>query len=272
MNGSLETAALDLLVARRNIREEFPEDGIKGLAESIRESGLQQPLLAWNDNGVLVLIDGERRLRALRLLGATEVQVLVLRDPVSIAEAVERQLACNLQRADLNMVERAKGISVLMKQSGMTVEGVAKKLGSSAGQITKTLSVLKLPAELQAEVVSGRLPGDSAYQLSRVEDPKRQAVLAAEVLGKRLTRDELTRKLKRIGRNDATRQNGPSRITTMLGEGRSVTLAGKGLSLDSVIEWLEQLLARAKRAKAQSLSLETFARAMKDQAAKGVTP
>ena len=52
----------------------------------------------------------------------------------------------------------------------------------------------------------------------------------------------------------------------------SVTLAGKGLSLDSVIEWLEQLLARAKRAKAQSLSLETFARAMKDQAAKGVTP
>jgi ParB family chromosome partitioning protein len=269
MNGSLQTVAIDDVVVREQVRQQFDEESIKSLAESIRESGLQQPLLVQNDNGVLVLIDGERRLRATRLLGATKIAVFVLGDPVSIAEAVERQLACNLQRADLNIVERAKGISLLMKQSGMTVEGVAKKLGSTAGQITKSLSVLKLPAELQSEVVAGRLPGDSAYQLSRVEDPKHQAALAAEVLGKRLTRDELTRKLKRIGRKDAARRNGPSRITAILGEGRSLTLAGKGLSLDSAIEWLEQFLARAKRAKAQSLSLETFARAMKDQAAKG---
>lgn len=272
MTGSLQMVGIDSIIVREQVREQFDEESIKGLAESIRETGLQQPLLVQSDNGQLVVIDGERRLRALRLLNAEEVLVLALRDPVTIAEAVERQLACNLQRADLNMVERAKGISVLMKQAGMTVEIVAKKLGSSPGQITKTLSVLKLPADLQSEVAAGRLPGDSAYQLSRVDDPKRQAVLAAEVLGKRLTRDELTRKLKRIGRSDAARQNGASRITTMLGDGRSVTLAGKGLSLDSVIEWLELLLARAKRAKAQSLSLETFARAMKDQAAKGMMP
>lgn len=272
MTSSLQTVPVESVVVREQVRRHFDEEGIKGLAASIAESGLQQPLLVHCEAGTLVLIDGERRLRAVRLLSKADVLVHVLQDPVTIANAIERQLASNLQRAGLNPVEKANGIALLMKQGDMTVEGVAKKLGSSPGQITKALAVLKLPADLQAEVVAGRLPGDSAYQLSRVDDPKRQAVLAGEVLGQRLTRDGLTRKLKRLGRSEAARHNGPSRITTVLGEGRSVTLTGKGLSLDSVIEWLEQLLVRAKRAKSQSLSLETFARAMKDQAAKGKAP
>lgn len=270
MSESIQTVAIDSLVIRPQVRRYFDPKQLQELADSIGESGLQEPPVVWNDGGQLVLLHGERRVRGKKLRGDTHVDVRVVSKPDSAAKLVELQLVTNSQRVDLNPIERAEAIQSLLDQ-GLSVQEVSRKLVCSPGQITKALSLLKLPAELHAEVTGGRLSADSAYLLSRVEDPKRQAVLASEVLGKRLTREKLARKLKRIGRVDAESKSGPSRITALLGDGRSVTLAGKGLSLDLVIEWLEQLIARAKRAKAQSLSLETFARAMKDQASKGAT-
>lgn len=274
MKAILESCRIESLIVRPQVREHFDQQCITELAASISETGLQQPLLARMEQGQAILIDGERRLRAVSQLGWSEVPVLVLRDPVSIAEAVARQLACNCQRVDLNMVERAKGIAFLMKEGAMTAENVARKLGASPAQVTKTLSVLKLPANLQAEVVAGRLPADSAYQLSRLEDPVQQAALAAEVLGNRLSRDALSRKLKALGRRDSNRINTPSRVTAMLGANRTLTLAGKGLTIDTVVEWLEAFLGRARKAKLQGLTLETFVRALRDQAAerKGARP
>lgn len=271
MSATLQTIAIDSLVFRPQVRQHFDDRELQSLADSIGESGLQEPPVVWNDGERYVVMHGERRIRAMKLRGDTHVEVRVVACPESAAKLIELQLVSNSQRVDLNPVERAHAIQALLDQ-GLSPQEVGRKLVCNPSQITKALAPLKLSPELQTEIVSGRLSADSAYLLSREKDPKRQAVLAAEVLGNRLSRDSLARKMKRLGRTDAARQGGPSRITTMLGDGRSVTLAGKGLSLDSVIEWLEQLLARAKRAKAQSLSLETFARAMKDQAAKGVTP
>lgn len=271
MNGTLQTIPIDSLVIRAQVRQQFDEQGIRSLADSIGESGLQEPPVVWNDGPQFVLESGERRVQALKLRRETHVQVRVVEGPKSAAELIERQLVSNSQRVDLNPVERALAIQALLDH-GLTVQEIGRKLVCSPSQVTKALSILKLSPELQAEIAAGRLSADSAYLLSRADDPKRQAVLAAEVLGKRLSRDGLARKLKRMGRSEAERRNGPSRVMAMLGDGRSVTVAGKGLSIDSLIDWLEQLLARAKRAKAQSLSLETFARAMKDQAAKGVMP
>lgn len=270
MNGTLQTIPIDSLVIRGQVRRRFDEQGIRSLADSIGESGLQEPAVVWNDGPQFVLESGERRVRALKLRGETHVQVRVVEGPKSAAELIERQLVSNSQRVDLNPVERALAIQALLDH-GLTVQEIGNKLVCSSSQVTKALSILKLSSELQAEVAAGRLSADSAYFLSREDDPKRQAELAAEVMGKRLTRDALARKFKRARQVETKGNGGVARVTTMLGGGRSVTLAGKGLSLDSVIEWLEQLLARAKKAKAQSLSLETFARAMKDQAAKGTT-
>jgi ParB-like chromosome segregation protein Spo0J len=154
-----------------------------------------------------------------------------------------------------------------MDQGKLTAEQVAKRLGQSPATVSRTLSVLKLPEELRAQVASGQIPADTAYLLARVEAPERQAELAAEVVDGKLSRDALTRKLKRVRRAEAQATDGPNRVTALLGGGRSITVGGKGLTLDSLVEALEQLLSRARKSKSQGLSLATFVRTLRDQAA-----
>lgn len=266
MTAPLQTIALADIRIRPQVRKAFDEDSLRGLAESIAESGLQQPLLCGRDAEGVWLIDGERRLRACRLLGWEEVPVLVESSEVGIADALTRQLACNLQREELTVVERAEGIRALMAQTSMTADQVAAKLGLSPATVSRALAVLGLPEPIRAGVAEGRTPADSAYLLARVGDSGEQAALAAEITGGRLTRDALARKLNRVTRARKAGKAGVARVTAPLGRGRSVTIAGKGLTLDAVVEWLEPLLDRAKKAKAQGLTLQKFIQTLKDQA------
>lgn len=267
MSQSLETAAINRLKVVPQARKHFDDASLDGLATNIHEVGLQQPLIVRREADSLVVLDGERRLRACGRLGMTEVPVLVLDDPLSIEDVLLRQLACNLQREDLTPIDRAEAIRQLMNAGSMTADQVAKRLGQSPATVSRTLSVLKLPESLRSQVASGQISADSAYLLARVEEPKRQAELAAEVVGGKLSRDALNRKMKRVRRAEAQAKDGPNRITALLGGGRSITVGGKGLTLDSLMEALEQLLSRARKSKSQGLSLTTFVRTLRDQAA-----
>lgn len=267
MNPSLQHVPIDRLSVAPQVRKHFDEGAIDGLAASIRESGLQQPLLVRREGERLHVIDGERRLRACRSLGMKEIPVLVVDDPLTVADILTRQLACNLQREDLSPLERGEGIRQLMEHGRMTADQVAKRLGHSPATVSRALSVLRLPEPIRAQVASGQIPADTAYLLARVETPEQQASLAAEVVGGKLTRDALTRKMKRVRRAEAQAKDGPNRVTALLGGGRSVTVGGKGLTLDSLMEALEQLLSRARKSKSQGLSLATFVRTLRDQAA-----
>lgn len=267
MSQSLQQAAVEALGTPSNVRKTFDESSIEGLATSIREIGLQQPILVRKVASQLVVIDGERRLRACRRIGLKEVPVIVIDDPLTIADVLSRQLATNLQREDLSVLERAEAIQQLMEQGSMTADQVAKRLGQSPATVSRTLTVLKLPEALRAQVANGKIPADAAYLLARVEEPQRQSELAAEVVGGKLSRDALTRKMKRVRRAEAQAESGPNRITALLGGGRSITVGGKGLTLDSLMEALEQLLSRARKSKSQGLSLTTFVRTLRDQAA-----
>lgn len=273
MTPTLEQIPVDKIVERPQVRTRFDAEGINGLAQSIAESGLQQPILVYRDGDGFALIDGARRVRAHRHLGWMHVSALVLSDPVTVAEALRRQFVCNLQREDLNPLEEARGIARLMSESQLTMDAAAKSIGKSAAHVSKRIPLLKLPGWMQEAVETGKLSADGGYHLSRETDPKRQAELAADLMGGKLTRDSVARKIKRANRASAgTSAERATRVTAMMEKGRSVTLSGKGLSLDAVIELLEPLLTRAKRAKSQSLSLETFARAMRDQAGKAGAP
>jgi len=266
MNAAFETIPLARLSLAPQVRRHFDEASLDGLAASIREVGLQHPLIARRDGNALVVLDGERRHRACSRLGMTEVPVLIVSDAITIADVLLRQLACNLQREDLSPIDRAEAIRSLMKESSMTADEVAKRLGQSPATVSRTLTVLKLPEALRTQVASGQIPADAAYLLARVDDPARQSELAAEVVGGKLSRDALTRKMKRVRRAEAQAKDGPNRITALLGGGRSITVGGKGLTLDSLMEALEQLLSRARKSKAQGLSLTTFVRTLRDQA------
>lgn len=264
----LRRVPLDSIVVRAQPRASFDEADVRRLADSIAADGLQHPPVCRLEADALVLVDGERRLRALGLQGRTEIDVLVCEDKPGATDVLARQLACNLQRADLRPVERAEGVRRLIELSGQTADAVARRLGQSPATVSRWLAVLTLPEDIRRHVDDGRIAADAAYQLARIRDPAEQAATAKQLADGSLTRDGLARALRKTPKpGKAPGPSTTSRVTAALGQGRSVTIAGRGLTLDAVIEWLEPLLARARRARAKGLSLETFVRTLKDQAA-----
>ncbi len=268
MNANMIRVSINDLVVQPQVRTVMDEESLQGLAGSIAVSGLQQPLLVRREGTQLIVIDGHRRLAACKQLGMAEVDVLVVDRDIDAGEILTRQLVCNLQREDLSVLDRAEGIAALIGRASLTAEQVAKHLGLSPSTVSRTVSVISLPDDIKGLVASGEVSADAAYRLARIDDPVRQRVLAAQVASGQLSRDDLARKLKRLKRGEESRAQGrSSRVKAVLGHGRSVTIAGKDLTLEAAIEWVEQFLSGAKKAKSQGLTIETYVRAMKDQAA-----
>jgi len=136
-------------------RKEFSDQALQELADSIREQGIIQPLIARERHGGFELIAGERRFRAAQKLGLKEVPVIV-READDRA-VLELALIENLQRENLNPIEEAQGYAQLIQQFQMRQEEVADKVGKSRAVVANSLRLLKLDPELQAHVRGGRL-------------------------------------------------------------------------------------------------------------------
>lgn len=161
-------------------RKDFGADSLRELAESIKEQGIVQPLIARERNGHLELIAGERRWRAAQLAGLSEVPVIVRQaDDVSVLELA---LIENLQRENLNPIEEAQGYAQLIGQFQMTQEVVAAKVGKSRAVVANALRLLKLAAELQGFVRDGRLSVGHAKAILGLPTESQQRSLAARVL------------------------------------------------------------------------------------------
>ena len=251
------------IIVRPQVRTAFGPEEIQALAGSIRAIGLQQPLMCASIDEGHLLIDGERRLKALDLLGETEALVLVIADPGDTARCLGRQLAANMAREDLNPMDRARGLGALIDQTGVTGKDAAQLVGISAPSVSKSLRLLDLPTNLQDLVASGAIGADIGYRLATLP-PEERDKLADEVLGNRLTRDALDRKRGRFRRAEETRRG--TRVTATLAAGKTVTFVGSDLSLDTVTDWLEQLLSKARKAKQQGITLTTFVSTLRDQA------
>ncbi len=252
------------IIVRPQVRTVFTPAELDALAGSIGEVGLQQPLLcAATDEGFL-LIDGERRLRALDLLGYCEIPALLVDNPDDTARCLGRQLAANMARADLTPLDRARGLRALIEETNLTREAVARVVGLSPATVSRSLRLLDLPESLQERIASGELGPDIGYRLATLP-PEERDRLADEALGNRLTRDALARKRGRFKRAEETRRG--TRVTATLARGQTITFVGNSdLSLDTVTEWLEQLLTKARKAKQQGITLTTFTSALRDQA------
>jgi ParB family chromosome partitioning protein len=136
-------------------RKEFVDEKLNELAESIRIHGIIQPLLVREIGNKYQLIAGERRLRAAKLVGLTEVPV-VIREMTDQA-MMEVALVENLQREDLNPIEEADAYQRLMNEFQLTQDEIAKKVGKSRPAIANTLRLLNLPAEIQTDLAQGTL-------------------------------------------------------------------------------------------------------------------
>lgn len=136
-------------------RKEFSDEKLNELAESIRLHGIIQPLLVREYQGKYQLIAGERRLRASKLVGLTEVPIVIkeMTDQVMMEVA----LVENLQREDLNPIEEAEAYHRLMKEFALTQDEIAKRVGRSRPAIANTLRLLNLPSQIQTDLAKGTL-------------------------------------------------------------------------------------------------------------------
>ena len=148
-NGTLSVRLSSIEPNRSQPRKSFDDNSLAELADSIREHGILQPLLvrrvpgASLDGDCYQLVAGERRWRAARMAGLSEVPVVV-RD-MTEAEVMEFGLIENLQREDLNPLEEAGGYQELIETYGLTQEAVARKVGRSRSAVANALRILRLP-------------------------------------------------------------------------------------------------------------------------------
>lgn len=157
-------------------RRDFNEDALRQLAESIRQTGVLQPLLVAPENGRYRIVAGERRYRAARMAGLHAVPCLA-RD-MSEQERMEAALIENLQREDLNPMEEAAAIRELMTACGYTQETAAKRVGRSRPAVANLLRLLALPEEIQQLVKDNALSAGHARVLAGVESEARALELA----------------------------------------------------------------------------------------------
>lgn len=136
-------------------RKDFDEKALSELAESIEQHGVLQPLVVRPlANGAYQLVAGERRWRAARIAGLTEVPVVI--KELSDEEIIEIAMIENLQREDLNPLEEALGYRYMMDELGITQEQAAEKVGKSRPAVANALRLLKLPDEVQ-EMIKNNL-------------------------------------------------------------------------------------------------------------------
>lgn len=190
-------------------RKTFNQDSLAELAASIGEHGLLQPIAVRpQPMGGYRIVAGERRWRACRMAGLTEVPV-VIRD-VSDQEAMELALVENLQREDLDPVEEACGIRELMDRCGLTQEQAAQRLGKSRSALANSLRLLGLPPEALELLRSGALTAGHAKAILGLPTPELQVQAAKLIAGHSLNvrqAEALCRKLakdaKQAGRETA---------------------------------------------------------------------
>ena len=159
----------------------FDEDALQDLAESIAQYGLIQPILVRKlDSGYYQIIAGERRWRASRLAGLTEVPVRVI--DADDRRTAELALVENLQREDLNPIEEAKGYRSLMEDYGLSQEETARSVGRSRPAITNALRLLSLSPKVMELVEKGDLSAGHARALVPITDERRQLEAAQQVI------------------------------------------------------------------------------------------
>lgn len=146
-------------------------DDVEQLADSIREVGLLQPIVARRDGDRLVVVAGHRRLAAIKRLRWTDVDVIV-RAPMKPDHVVAAMLIENGQRRDLDPIEEARGITKLKAQHGLTDGNVARKIGRSQSYVSSRLALLDLTPEQQDQIRAGALGLTHAADLARLQSGK----------------------------------------------------------------------------------------------------
>lgn len=169
----------------RQPRQSFEEEGLAGMARSIQEVGVLQPIVVRRLNGGYELVAGERRLRAAKLAGLATVPAIIR--TTDDAESLREALIENIHRQDLSPLEQAAAFQELQDDLGVTQEELAQRLGHSRSHVANTIRLLHLPPEVQRLVADGSLTAGHARALLSLEDPEAQTTLAVRIAAEGLS-------------------------------------------------------------------------------------
>lgn len=178
--GSLSLPISQVEPGLKQPRKRFDDEALADLADSIRQHGVIQPLTVRRlSSGYYQIIAGERRWRAAKLAGLSEVPAVIIE--ADDRKVMELGLIENLQREDLNAMEESAGYRRLMEEFGLTQEECAERVGKSRSAVANALRLLNLPEPIQAMVEDGRLSAGHARALVSVADPALQQTIAEKV-------------------------------------------------------------------------------------------
>ena len=255
-------------------RKRFEQGALDDLAESIRIHGIIQPLTVRRlATGYYQIVAGERRWRAAKAAGLTQVPVVIIE--ADDRKVMELGLIENLQREDLNPAEEARGFRTLMEEYGLTQEQVAQQMGKSRPAIANTLRLLALPDEVMALVEDGSLSAGHARAILGAPSAALQREAAKKVVADQLSvrqTETLIRALqKEAPKKEAPRDQGPD-LSLYLGElekdlagrlGRKVKIAHKGKKGRIELEYyseqdLETLLELLRRTDGEGVDTYGF--------------
>jgi ParB family chromosome partitioning protein len=166
-------------------RKEFDDAELSALSASIRSHGVLQPLVVRQVGDRYQLVAGERRLRAAKAAGLESVPVRIV--DFNDQQILEAALVENIQRADLNPIEKAQGFKDYLDRFKMTHEQLAERLGLGRPTITNLVALLELPPDVQNMVRVGQLTTGHAKVLKGVPDRDRQSSLAKEIVARGLS-------------------------------------------------------------------------------------
>lgn len=216
-------------------RKAFDDDELASLSASIRTHGVLQPLVVRQVGEHYQLVAGERRLRAAREAGLQSVPVTVV--DFNDQQTIEAALVENIQRTDLNPIEKAQGFKDYLTRYRMTHEQLAGRLGLGRATITNLVALLEMPAELQDAVRVGQLSTGHAKILKGVNDPARQISIGKEIIARGLSVHATEAYLKQFAAEAEARVSGSG------ANGHSYTAPEKTAHVQSIENELRQKLS-----------------------------
>ena len=179
-------------------RKNFDEESLQELADSIKQYGILQPLIVQKKGNHYEIIAGERRWRAAKLAGITDVPVLIRE--YDKQQTMEIALIENVQRADLNPIEEAQAFQQLIQEFHLTQEEIANRVSKNRATITNSMRLLKLDVRVQDMLADGKISSGHARALLGLEEGERQYQVAVKIIGEKLSVRDVEKLVKMMNR------------------------------------------------------------------------
>ena len=195
-------------------RKQFDEDALMELSESIKQYGVLHPLLVSDKKDYYEIIAGERRWRAAKLAGLTEIPVIV--KEFSEQELVEISLIENIQREDLNPIEEAQAYKRLLTEFHLKQDEVAERVSKSRTAVTNAMRLLKLNEKVQQMVIDEMLTTGHARALLGIEDQDIQYVLAQQIFDQKLSVRDTEKLVKSMQNEKKGKKKEPEKLDSKL--------------------------------------------------------